>query len=73
MNAIWSITNSRIRKNKGISSREEASTRRKEQLLFLVPVVISIVFTVSLTGCNKANTDGTPVVSKPATIQAEAR
>ncbi len=55
MNAIWSIKNSRVRKNKGKSSREEASTRRGEQLLLLVPVVISIVFTLSLTGCSKAN------------------
>src|SRR5208337_1071467 len=55
MNAIWSIKNSCVRKNKGKSSREEASTRRGEQLLLLVPVVISIVFTLSLTGCSKAN------------------
>src|SRR5208283_5975535 len=47
MNAIGSIKNSRICKNKG--------TRRGEQLLLLVPVVISIVFTLSLTGCSKAN------------------
>ncbi len=55
MNAIWSIKNSRVRKNKGKSSREEVSTRRGEQLLLLVPIVISIVFTLSLTGCSKAN------------------
>jgi membrane fusion protein (multidrug efflux system) len=55
MNAIWSMKNSRVRKNKGTSSREEASTRRGEQLLLLVPLVISIVFTLSLSGCGKAN------------------
>src|SRR5271166_4630790 len=53
MNAIWSIKNSRIPKNKGTSSREEAPTRRGEQPLLLVPVVISIVFTLSLTGCGR--------------------
>src|SRR5271165_3351430 len=53
MNAIWSIKNSRIPKNKGTSSREEAPTRRGEQPLLLVPVVISIVFTLSLTVCGR--------------------
>src|SRR5271165_4809526 len=47
MNAIGSIKNSRICKNKDTSSHE--------QLLLLAPVVISIVFTLSLTGCGKAN------------------
>ncbi len=47
MNAIGSIKNSRICKNKDTSSHK--------QLLLLVPVVISIVFTLSLTGCGKAN------------------
>ena len=55
MKAIWSIRNSRIRKNKRTSSRGEASTRRGEQRLLLVPVVLSIAFTLLLAGCSKAN------------------
>jgi membrane fusion protein (multidrug efflux system) len=55
MNAIWSIKNSRIRMNKRTSNRGKASTRRGEQLLLLVPVVLSIAFTLSLAGCTKAN------------------
>ena len=55
MKAIWSIKNSRIRMNKHTSSRGEASTRRGEQLFLLVPVVLSIAFTLSLAGCTKAN------------------
>jgi len=55
MNAIWSIKNSRIRMNKRTSNRGKASTRRREQLLLLVPVVLSIAFTLSLAGCTKAN------------------
>jgi membrane fusion protein (multidrug efflux system) len=54
MNAIWSIKNSRTRKNKDTRSREEESTRRGKQLLLLVPVVVSIVFTLSLTGCGRS-------------------
>src|SRR5271165_6464709 len=45
MNAIGSIKNSRICKNKDTSSHE--------QLLLLAPVVISIVFTLSLTVCGR--------------------
>jgi len=55
MNAMWTIENLRVRKNKRTSSRGEASTRRREQLLLLVPVVLSITFTLSLAGCTKAN------------------
>ena len=55
MNAKWSIENSRIFKNKRTSSRGGASTRRGEQLLLLVPVVLSIIFSLSLAGCTKAN------------------
>ncbi len=54
MNAIWSIKNSRVRKNKGISSREDASTHRGEPLLPLVSFVLSIVFTLSLAGCARS-------------------
>ena len=54
LNAIWSIKNSRIRNNKGTSSGEEASTRRGTQLLLLVPIVISIVFILSLAGCGRS-------------------
>jgi hypothetical protein len=54
MNAMWSIKNSRTRKNKDTSSREETTTRRGEQLLILVPVVISIVLTLSLAGCGRS-------------------
>jgi membrane fusion protein (multidrug efflux system) len=41
--------------NKRTSNRGKASTRRGEQLLLLVPVVLSIAFTLSLAGCTKAN------------------
>lgn len=54
MNAMWSMKNSRTRKNKDTSSREETTTRRGEQLLILVPVVISIVLTLSLAGCGRS-------------------
>ncbi len=73
MNAIWSIKNSRIRKNKGTSSREEASTCRREQLLLLVSVVISIVFTLSLPGCGRSqaafNLPDTEVLVAPEKVK----
>jgi len=54
MNPIWPMKNSCIPKNNSTSSGEEASTCRGEQLLLLVPVVIFIVFTLSLTGCGRS-------------------